>query len=226
MTSLINRPRVTVNGIRRMRAYHFFWCQHCQRISRFTSINRLEIFCPNCYSAINHELDVSMIIADTIGLESSPGSLFLYSLAQMLDPPTRRQDAGHVDNNGNADHDLLTQDMIDHSDLPGPPPAPVSAIEALPIVEITEKHLMNDMHCPVCLYELRDESDNDLPGENDQFFGFEEETNNINWLRNRFQTLRPIRAFSNRTQRYLDFLDSRLATSNGAGSWWRSWLIL
>ncbi|KAJ6386587.1 hypothetical protein OIU78_016498 [Salix suchowensis] len=94
MTSLINRPRVTVNGIRRMRAYHFFWCQHCQRISRFTSINRLEIFCPNCYSAINHELDVSMIIADTIGLESSPGSLFLYSLAQMLDPPTRRQDAG------------------------------------------------------------------------------------------------------------------------------------
>ncbi|KAJ6375130.1 hypothetical protein OIU77_000162 [Salix suchowensis] len=110
----------------------------------------------------------------------------------MLDPP-RRQDAGF-----------------------GPPPTPVSAIEALPIVEITEQHLMNDMHCPVCRYELRDEShDNDLPGENDQFFGFEEETNNINWLRNGFQTLRPIRAFSNWTQRYLDFLDSRLATSNG-----------
>ncbi|KAJ6671952.1 ZINC FINGER C3HC4 TYPE (RING FINGER) PROTEIN [Salix viminalis] len=105
--------------------------------------------------------------------------------------------------------------MIDHSDLPGPLPAPVSAIEALPIVEITEQHLMNDMHCPVCRYELRDESDNDLPGENDQFFGFEEETNSINWMRNRFQTLRPIRAFSNWTQRYLDFLDSRLATSNG-----------
>uniref|UniRef100_A0A6N2MBN4 Uncharacterized protein n=1 Tax=Salix viminalis TaxID=40686 RepID=A0A6N2MBN4_SALVM len=167
MTSLINRPRVTVNGIRRMRTYHFFWCQH----SPFTSINRLEIFCPNCYS--------------------------------------------HVDNNGNADHDLLTQDMIDHSDLPGPLPAPVSAIEALPIVEITEQHLMNDMHCPVCRYELRDESDNDLPGENDQFFGFEEETNSINWQSNRFQTLRPIRAFSNWTQRYLDFLDNRLATSNG-----------
>ncbi|KAF9671902.1 hypothetical protein SADUNF_Sadunf12G0098700 [Salix dunnii] len=127
--------------------------------------------------------------------------------------------------------------MIDHSDLPGLPPALVSAIEALPIVKITEQHLMNDMHCPVCKevfevggdvmeltckhlyhsgcvvpwmnlhntcpvyrYELRDESDNDLPGEYDRFFGFEEKTNSINWLRNRFQSLLLIRAFSNWTQ--------------------------
>ncbi|PNT10827.1 hypothetical protein POPTR_012G126700v4 [Populus trichocarpa] len=312
--SLINRPRVTVNGIRRMRTFHFFWCQNCQSISRFTSINRLEIFCPNCYSGMNHELDVSRprFFADITGLESSPGARFLVSLAQMLDPPTRGQDAdsgrrirwvlgsangpwitlqfveppslqrptiaapapavppsnnainrSNVDNIGNAENDLLTEDMIDHSDLPGPPPAPVSAIEALPIVKVTEQHLMNDMRCPVCKeifevggdamelpckhlyhsdcvvpwlnlhntcpvcrYELRDESDNDLPGENAQFFGFEEVTNSINWLRNRLHSLRPIRAFSDWTQRYLDFLDSRLATSNGARSWWRSWLIL
>jgi E3 ubiquitin-protein ligase RNF115/126 len=123
--------------------------------------------------------------------------------APAVPPSNNAINRSNVDNIGNAENDLLTEDMIDHSDLPGPPPAPVSAIEALPIVKVTEQHLMNDMRCPVCKeifevggdamelpckhlyhsdcvvpwlnlhntcpvcrYELRDESDNDLPGEN------------------------------------------------------------
>ncbi|KAJ6971086.1 hypothetical protein NC653_035382 [Populus alba x Populus x berolinensis] len=275
------------------------------RTLRFTSLNRLEIFCPHCFREINHELDVSRprLIADLSGLEPSPGARLLDSLAQMLDPPTRLQDAdfgrtirwvpgsangpwitlqfvdppsrrrpaiaapqpvvppsntdnnrSHIDNFGNDEDDLLSQDTT-HTELLGPPPAPVSAIEALPVVKITEQHLMNDMHCPVCKeifevggdvmelpckhlyhsdcivrwlnlhntcpvcrYELCDESDKDLPGENAEFFDFEELTNSINWLRNQLHSLQPIRAFSDWAQRCLDFLDSRVHTTSRGGN--------
>ncbi|CAK7337049.1 unnamed protein product [Dovyalis caffra] len=301
--SLINRPRVTVNGIRRMRTFHYFWCQNCQRALRFTSINRLEIFCPHCSRALNHELDVARprLIADLTGLEASPGARLLDSLAQMLEPPTRRPDAefgrrirwvpgsanrpwitlqfaepptpqipaiaapqpvvppsNNADNRNDTENFDTAEDDLPHlpaqdmtpTGLPGPPPAPVSAIEALPMVKITEQHLMNDMHCPVCkemfevggdvmelpckhLYhfdcivpwlnlhntcpvcrcELHDKSGNDLPEQNAEFFSFEEVTNSFNWLRNQLHSIRPIRAFSDWTQRYLDFLDGRRATS-------------
>ena len=300
--TLINRPRVTVNGIRRIRTFHYFWCQNCQCTLRLTSLNRLEIFCPRCFREINHELDISRprLIADLTGLEPSPGARLLDSLAQMLDPPTRRRDAdfggrirwvpGSADgpwitlqfvdppslqrpaiaapqpvippsNNANNrrpldslgdDEDYLPSQDTTHTDPPGPPPAPVSAIAALPVVKITEEHLMNDMQCPVCKeifevggdamelpckhfyhsdcivpwlnlhntcpvcrYELCDESDNDLPGENDEFFVFEELKNSINWLGNHLHSLQPIRAFSDWTRRYLDFLHSRLSASRG-----------
>ncbi|KAJ6339332.1 hypothetical protein OIU77_007320 [Salix suchowensis] len=199
--SLINRPRVTVNGIRRMRTFHYFWCQNCQCTLRLTSLNRLEIFCPRCFREINDELDVSRprLIADLTGLDPSPGARLLDSLAQMLDPPTRRWDTDHFGRRirwvpGSADGPWITLQFVDppslqrpaiaapqpvvppgnnannrthldsfgddedylpsqdtiHTDPPGPPPAPVSAIEALPVVKITEEHLMNDMQCPVC----------------------------------------------------------------------------
>jgi len=45
------------------------------------------------------------------------------------------------------------QDLIEQltlNDRPGPPPAPRSAIDAMPIVKITQRHLSTDSHCPVC----------------------------------------------------------------------------
>lgn len=36
----------------------------------------------------------------------------------------------------------------------GPPPAPRSAIEAMPTVKITQRHLSTDSHCPVCKDEF------------------------------------------------------------------------
>lgn len=304
--SLIHRPRVTVNGIRRTRTFHYFWCQNCQRTLRFTSINLNEIICPHCFRAVNHELDISRpprLIADLTGLEPSPGGRLLESLARMLDPPIPRQGypdfdrrirwaprrpnepritlqfveppslprlaaapqpvdvpgSNADDNTRDIDGNLVNEDQfiqdMTHIDLPGPPPAPASAIEALPLVKITEQHLMNDTHCPVCKdmfevggdvrelpcshlyhsdcilpwlnlhntcpvcrYEVRDDSgdvEDHFRGENVQFFGFEDVSDSINWLRNQFRSLWPIRAFSDWTQRYLDFLDNRHSASRG-----------
>lgn len=45
------------------------------------------------------------------------------------------------------------QDLIEQltmNDRQGPPPAPRSAIDAMPIVRIAQRHLNTDSHCPVC----------------------------------------------------------------------------
>ncbi|PIA28512.1 hypothetical protein AQUCO_06900049v1 [Aquilegia coerulea] len=39
---------------------------------------------------------------------------------------------------------------LTQNDRPGPPPAPTSAIDGMPMVKITSQHLINDSICPVC----------------------------------------------------------------------------
>ncbi|KAJ4824157.1 hypothetical protein Tsubulata_033625 [Turnera subulata] len=310
--SLARRPRITVNGTRRMRTFHYFWCQNCQRSLRFTSTNPHEIFCPHCSSVLNHELDMSrprLLTHDHLsGLaQPSPSSRLLDSLALVLDPPpTRRRFPDHLDrrirwvpesanapwitlqfveppgpirpsinpplqalppaaNIGSNDtfndaQNEFTQDEIPPG-LPGPPPAPASAIESLPMVKITQQHLAKDTHCPVCKeafevegevrelpckhlyhsecilpwlnlhntcpvcrYVLRDDycdhygglgGDDFLLGHNLEFFSFEEVTNGVYWLRDQFFSLWPIRAVSDMTRLYIDFLESRIAASRG-----------
>ncbi|KAA8538501.1 hypothetical protein F0562_028128 [Nyssa sinensis] len=46
-------------------------------------------------------------------------------------------------------------DELTENDRPGPPPAPDSAINEIPTVEITPTHLANDSHCPVCKEEFK-----------------------------------------------------------------------
>ena len=50
-------------------------------------------------------------------------------------------------------NDLIEQ--LTQNNRPGPPPAPESAIESIPSVKITESHLVNDSHCPVCKEEFK-----------------------------------------------------------------------
>eukprot|EP01018_Ginkgo_biloba_P029206 Gb_23254 [translate_table: standard] len=41
-------------------------------------------------------------------------------------------------------------EQLTQNDRPGPPPAPASAIDAMPIIKITQSHLRTESHCPVC----------------------------------------------------------------------------
>ncbi|KAF2293773.1 hypothetical protein GH714_004613 [Hevea brasiliensis] len=240
----------TVNGIRRTRTFHYFWCQTCRRTLRFTSINPHENFCPYCFDVLNHELDISRPRHVHNLTEPYQGSRLLDSLALMLHPSIRRRYPefnrrirweseganapwitlqfldpplsqrlpmtapphtvvpGDVEVGRNENFDdaaaVFAQDMAD-IDRPGPPPAPASAIEILPIAKITQEHLIKDTHCPVCKDEFEQE--------NGQSFGLEDVVNSMNWLRNQFLSLWPVRAFSDWTQRYLDFLDDRVSSS-------------
>ncbi|XP_039035105.1 probable E3 ubiquitin-protein ligase RHC1A [Hibiscus syriacus] len=179
------RPGVIVNGVRRMRTYHYFWCLHCQRTVRFTNPNPFETYCPHCFRQLSHELDVSRprLQADH-GLEPYETTTRLFdTLAAALDPLTRRQSTNRRtrwDQSGPEMRPMVTlverpreqsssivapQDTgneidgfiegLTGNDRPGPPPAAASAIEALPVVKITENHLINVTHCPVCRDEFK-----------------------------------------------------------------------
>ncbi|KAF8404116.1 hypothetical protein HHK36_008996 [Tetracentron sinense] len=55
-------------------------------------------------------------------------------------------------------------DDLTQNDRPGLPPAPASAIDALPIVKITPTHLKNESDCPVCKEEfVVDEEVREMP---------------------------------------------------------------
>ncbi|GLT85942.1 hypothetical protein SLE2022_041100 [Rubroshorea leprosula] len=318
MSSFTQRPPVVVNGVRRMRTFHYFWCQHCQRTVRLATWNPLQPFCPFCFSALRHELDISRprIRSDDrfiAGMETSHAARMLDSLASILDPSVgRRWNENDYDNifsrrrmtrwesgpwitlqfvelpptpaalpeirgqeyqaqeqeQGMMDQVFL--DNITENDHPGPPPAPASAIESLPRLKITQTHLINDPHCPICKdefqvdgeatglpckhlyhsdcivpwlsihntcpicrFELKDNNaDEDEEDENDYGrinFSVEDMANGLSWLRRQFVSLRPVRAVSDWTRLYIDFLDSRIsnaASSLEARSWWPSWLIL
>ncbi|XP_039037916.1 E3 ubiquitin-protein ligase RING1-like [Hibiscus syriacus] len=163
------RPGVIVNGVRRMRTYHYFWCLHCQRTIRFTNSNPFETYCPHCFRQLSHELDVSRprLLADH-GLEPYETTTGLFdTLAAALDPSTRRQSMVTLVQRPREQPSTIvapqdTGNEIDgfiegltENDRPGPPPAAASAIEALPVVKITENHLINVTHCPVCRDEFQ-----------------------------------------------------------------------
>ncbi|CAI9103890.1 OLC1v1002476C1 [Oldenlandia corymbosa var. corymbosa] len=187
------RSRVTVNGIQRMRTYHYYWCRYCQRSIRTTTTNPSEIICPRCFRELRYELDLSnprllfsdhhMMIIPNARPEPQPSRL-LDALSLMLDPSLRHQNMDETQHRRRARvliqfigpdqlpprrenlipgisntrqagvvHEAGLEGLIQEltqNDRPGPPPAPVSAIEALPIIVLTQNHLENDSNCPVC----------------------------------------------------------------------------
>ncbi|XP_015086128.1 probable E3 ubiquitin-protein ligase RHC1A [Solanum pennellii] len=91
----IPRARVIVNGVQRMRTYHYYWCRHCQRSIRTTSANPFEILCPHCYGQVFYELDVTrprLVLSNVTRLQPQPSSnsRLLDALALMVDPPIRQ----------------------------------------------------------------------------------------------------------------------------------------
>lgn len=189
--SMIPRSRVIVNGVQRMRTYHYYWCRQCQRSIRTTTTNPSEIICPRCLGELRYELDISrpsLLSNNATRMEPTPASRLLDALALMLDPSLGQQSLDQTQQRhrarviiqfigpdpqppsensiplpGNArraaaapDRDELDELIqgLTQNDRPGPPPASVSAIEALPTVVLTTTHLASDSHCPVCKDEF------------------------------------------------------------------------
>ncbi|XP_059648154.1 E3 ubiquitin-protein ligase RZF1-like [Cornus florida] len=187
--SLINRPRVRVNGVQRMRTHHYYWCRQCQRTVRIASTNPSQTLCPHCLGLLGSELDMSrpMLLS---GLELSPASRLLDAMAAMFDPPSATSQTSDENwrareawivlhlarpirppgalsppesavpeamdsmevSPGNGIEEVIQE--LTQNDRPRPPPALVSAIEALPTVILTSGHLSTDSYCPVCKDEF------------------------------------------------------------------------
>ncbi|XP_051147435.1 probable E3 ubiquitin-protein ligase RHC1A [Andrographis paniculata] len=185
MSAARRHPGIIVNGVPRTRTYHYYWCRSCQRSIRTRTANPAEVLCPRCLGQIRHELDVSRAgnVLES-RLEPSPGARVLDALAQMLDPPNIPNDNNQTGNrqglvllqfigpdqpseppmpgmyleNGNNNLDQGMTNFIpelNQSDRPGPPPAPDSTIDALPLVELNSEHLKADSFCPVCKDEFQ-----------------------------------------------------------------------
>ncbi|KAG7977651.1 hypothetical protein I3843_05G041200 [Carya illinoinensis] len=285
MSLMIGGSRFTVNGIRRARTFHYFWCQNCQHIVRVPSTNLYEI-CPQCFHELYLQLEVSMhrLVTDSRAPEPSPATRLLHPstrrlpntgfdrrfewLSEVEDGPVQQawitlefvlpnrpprpisptENVFFQDNN-------VSDAIVWQNDRPGPPPNAASAIEALPRVKLTQKHLDNDpscpvckeefdlggevrlmpckhfyhsdcivpwlrIHntCPVCRYELQDNSNNDLEGRDDEDFRLEGGPNWLNWLWSRLFSMWPFRVVLDLTRRYLDFEDASSA-SHGGSSW-------
>ncbi|KAE8706628.1 hypothetical protein F3Y22_tig00110391pilonHSYRG00112 [Hibiscus syriacus] len=133
------RPGVNVNGVRTMRTYHYSGVSIAKTI-RFTSSTPFESFCPHCFRQPSHELDVTWP-----NLRADHG---LDPLITLVERP--RQQPSAVDALEDTGNEL---DGFD-TDRTEPPPAAVSAIEALPVVKITENLLISATHCPVCKDEF------------------------------------------------------------------------
>ncbi|KAK7328260.1 hypothetical protein VNO77_22363 [Canavalia gladiata] len=196
--SLTNRPRIVVDGVRRMRTFHYFWCLYCQRTVRVPSTNTQGSFCPYCFHRLRYELDITrprLLMNVPNNLEPSPATQLMHNLALILDPSLRRQN--NILNTtvpqweteyeeGPNPHAWITlrfagptrpfrpifppQNLVPQpiattpfenifnnfndgmiwNNRPGPPPATSSAIQALPMLKLTQAHLASDPNCPIC----------------------------------------------------------------------------
>ncbi|KAE8009071.1 hypothetical protein FH972_005527 [Carpinus fangiana] len=130
------RPRVTVNGVRRMRSFHYFWCQNCQRTVRILSSISSQTFCPFCFHSLRVELDASRrrLVADLAGLPRSSASELLDSLARLFDP----LDWVSETENGPGQQSWITLRFAG----PPRPPTPISPPES--ISDAVVDNMLND----------------------------------------------------------------------------------
>lgn len=144
------RPRVIINGVRRTRTFHYFWCQICQRTIRIANPN--SSICPFCSHQLHHELHIT-----NPSLLTSPNLQSLNGLSLLLDRNSRIQ-------NPNSSQNPTFQwiQEIDHFTLrfirPDRPqtqiPAASATDENLPTVKLTAEKLASDSNCAICKDEF------------------------------------------------------------------------
>ncbi|XP_019418476.1 PREDICTED: probable E3 ubiquitin-protein ligase RHC1A [Lupinus angustifolius] len=115
--SLTNpRPGVIVNGVRRMRRFHYFWCLNCQRTVRIPFTNPNGSLCPYCFHYLRYELDISRprLLINNHNNNNMPATQLMNDLSLILDPSLRRQH-----NNNNNNHFNTTTQWDTESDEDG-----------------------------------------------------------------------------------------------------------
>ncbi|CAN6934138.1 unnamed protein product [Brassica oleracea] len=141
MASNPYRPRVIVNGTRRTRTFHYFYCRHCSRTIRLRNYGLYGSLCPFCSREINlhDELDIMRLNRSFWDTDTDWITLHLI--------------------NSSRNHELVNDtddDFVDAmpSERVGPPPASLSAIEDLKTVTITEEDLAKEKVCAICKEEF------------------------------------------------------------------------
>ncbi|XP_059650126.1 uncharacterized protein LOC132295878 [Cornus florida] len=198
--SLINRPRVRVNGVQRMRTHHYYWCRQCQRTVRIASTNPSQTLCPYCLGLLGSELDMSRPM---LFLEPSPASRLLDAMVAMFDPPSTTSQTS--DENCRACEAWIILHLARPIRPPGALSPPESAVpEAMDSMEVSPgngieedefevgvevrelpyKHFYHpdciipwlSIHntCPVCRYQLKVDDDSDQIDNIAENFGVEE----------------------------------------------------
>ncbi|CAG7904063.1 unnamed protein product [Brassica rapa] len=145
MASNPYRPRVIVNGTRRIRTFHYFYCRHCSRTIRLRNYGLYGSLCPFCSREINlhDELDI-------MRLNRSFWDTDTYWITLHLINSSRSNRFNHELVNDTDD------DFVDAmpSERVGPPPASLSAIEDLKTVTIAEEDLAKEKVCAICKEEF------------------------------------------------------------------------
>ncbi|KAI9103612.1 hypothetical protein K1719_023235 [Acacia pycnantha] len=157
-----DRPPDVVNGDRRTRTFHYFWCQNCQRAVRIPSSANPNIsVCPFCSHQLHLELDIAtptLLMNNPPNLQPSPASQLINGLALILDPSMREQNT-RLDSQTWITLRFVRPNRPQRQ-IPGAtdenrtPPAADSAIEGLPTVKLTETQLASDPICPICKDEF------------------------------------------------------------------------
>nr|GLL23877.1 probable E3 ubiquitin-protein ligase RHC1A isoform X2 [Ipomoea trifida] len=123
----VSRTRVVVNGVRRMRTYHYYWCRRCRRSIRTVSSNPAGILCPDCFGEIRPRI---VLGSRTRQEEPWAGARFLDALARMLDPPLTQENLENEDENLQLHRSrILLQFIGPEQNYQPEPPRPVSPNE-------------------------------------------------------------------------------------------------
>ncbi|CAN6937761.1 unnamed protein product [Brassica oleracea var. botrytis] len=145
MASNPYRPRVIVNGTRRTRTFHYFYCRHCSRTIRLRNYGLYGSLCPFCSREINlhDELDIMRLNRSFWDTDTDWITLHLINSSR----------------SNRFNHELVNDtddDFVDAmpSERVGPPPASLSAIEDLKTVTITEEDLAKEKVCAICKEEF------------------------------------------------------------------------
>lgn len=165
---------------------------------------------------------------------------------QLVQDPLPRQINNELLSRATRSRDRNNEDFITglrENDQPGPPPATISAIEALPVVKITDEHIKRETQCPVCKEEFEVEGEcRELPCKHiyhsvciipwlklhntcpvcrfevkEENYEFVDVRNRLNWAVNQFMSFRPVREILRWSRRYLHVVDSRIRVNSNEG---------